>query len=190
MLLSSFIVESLHQANSDSEIAIDNMLRRTLFVAQHSGTATTGAGPSTFASASSSAGAGGNKKAQYGRVNTKKLFAYNKDLKQDALKERTYWEVNKDAHPINRWSWLRWQKKLKNESYFTERTNSFPIDQRYKLKKLMAMPNRAPLILPIVMIFYLFYCFMRYYVFGSTPSESSAGTNRFVAMLPRAPGTL
>lgn len=142
--------------------------------------------PSAAATSSTFAAA---KKSQYGRVNNKNLFAYNKDLKVDAIKERTYWEMNKDTHPINRWSWLRWKKKLRQESVFTERINSFPIDQRYKLKKLMAMPNRAPLILPVTMGFYFLYCFLRYYVFGTTPSEASVGTNRFVAMLPRAPGT-
>jgi hypothetical protein len=162
--------------------------RRGLSVATASAasSSTSGSTAQTFAAGKTGSA---NKKAQFGRVNSGNLYAYNKDLKQEALKERTYWEVNKDAHPVNRWSWLRWQKKIKSESVFTERVNSFPIDQRYKIKKLMAMPNRAPLILPIVMGFYFVYCFLRYYVFGTTPSEASVGTNRFVAMLPRAPGT-
>ena len=130
-----------------------------------------------------------NKKQQYGRVGAdKKLYAFNKDLKYDAMKERTYWEVNKDVHPINRWGWLRWSKKIRKESLFTERVNSFPVDQRYKLKKLMEMPSKATLILPTVVAFYLGYCFIRFKFFGTTPAESGAGTSRFVAMLPRAPG--
>ncbi len=130
-----------------------------------------------------------NKKAAYGRVGAdKKLYAFNKELKYQSMKERTYWEVNKDVHPINRWWWLRWSKKIRQESMFTERVNSTPVDQRYKLKKLLEMPSKATLILPTVMAFYVAYAFIRYKLFGTTPAEVGAGTSRFVSMLPKAPG--
>jgi hypothetical protein len=53
----------------------------------------------------------------------------------------------------------------------------------------MEMPTKATLIIPAVLFFYLTYCFIRFQFFGTTPREASAGTARFVAMLPRAPYT-
>lgn len=151
------------------------MLRRTV-TARGPTMATT----STFAA---------NKKQAYGRVNTRNLFSYNKDKPVDAMKERTYWEVNKDVHPINRWWWLRWSKKIRSESLFTERVNSFPVDQRYKLKKILLAPSKATLILPVMMSCYIVYCYIRHKFFGTTPRDASVGTNRFMAMMPRFPGT-
>jgi hypothetical protein len=126
------------------------------------------------------------KKAK-GRVNASKLFGVNPFATRDALKEKHYWELYKQSHPINRWQYRRWEERLRKESLFVDRINSLPIDQRYKLKKELLTPNNVALMVPVGMTFYLVYCFVRYKVWGITPAEAGVSTARYVQLGPRPP---
>ena len=126
------------------------------------------------------------KRAQ-GRINPTKLFGISPFATREALKEKNYWELYKDAHPINRWQFRKWETKLREESMFLERINSLPVDQRYKLRKALLTPSNVGLIIPIGLAIYTCFCFVRYKVWGVTPAEASVGAARYVQLGPRPP---
>lgn len=128
------------------------------------------------------------KNAMIGRVNAEKLFTFNDKLGKDALKEKTYWDLYKDQHPVNRRWWLRWEKKMREESIFAHRIETMPVDQKYKLKKALIQPNYIAALMPVGMFLYIVFCYVRYQIWGVTPSEASMGTAKFIQMTPRPPG--
>jgi hypothetical protein len=101
-----------------------------------------------------------------GRVNPLKLFGVNPFATRDALKEKHYWELYKNSHPINRWQYN---------------------DQRYKLRKALMNPSNVGMFIPIGMGVYLTYCYVRYKVWGVTPAEAGVSTARYVQLGPRPP---
>ena len=126
------------------------------------------------------------KKAK-GRVNPAKLMSINPFATREALKDKTYWELYKNSHPINRWQFRRWEERLRKESLFVDRINSMPVDQRYKLRKELLTPSNIGLLIPIGMAMYFGYCFVRYKVWGITPAEAGVSTARYVQLGPRPP---
>lgn len=147
--------------------------------------AASGGPSSTFQSFAQSASI--KQKAMFGRIKASNLFTFNKELPKQALQEKTYWELHKDAHPVNRRWYQRWEKKVRQESIFTHRIETMPVDQKYKLKKNLMSPSNVAMGIPVGMILYFLFCYVRYVVWGVSPSEASVGTARFVQMLPRPP---
>jgi hypothetical protein len=129
------------------------------------------------------------KKRMAGRINaTHRLFAFNKELKADALKEKSYWELNKDAHPINRYWYRKWFDKVREESIFHERINKMPVDIKYKLKKTLYQSSAAQYAIPSFVVIYFAYCWLRHKIWGVTPSEASMSTMRYVQLSPSPAG--
>lgn len=126
------------------------------------------------------------KKAK-GRVNPTKLFGVNPFASREALKDKNYWELYKNSHPINRWQYRKWEERLRKESVFVDRINSLPVDQRYKLRKALLSPSNIGLVIPIGMTCYFGYCFIRFKVWGVTPQEAGVSAVRYVQLGPRAP---
>ncbi|EPY35126.1 hypothetical protein STCU_01237 [Strigomonas culicis] len=112
---------------------------------------------------------------------------YNKTLKKDALRERSYWEVSKDSHPINRWSYRRWKERNEEMSIFEDKLDKVPVDQKFKIKKLLTVANIS-IIGPIVLVFYFLFCYFRYNVWGITPTDGATALARGIQNLPRPPG--
>ncbi|RHW69710.1 hypothetical protein DPX39_100129400 [Trypanosoma brucei equiperdum] len=81
------------------------------------------------------------RKGAMGRINAERLYAFNKTLKKDTLRERGYWEVSKDSHPINRWSYRRWKQRKEELSVFEDKLEKVPVDQKFKIKKLLTVAN-------------------------------------------------
>nr|CCC94273.1 conserved hypothetical protein [Trypanosoma congolense IL3000] len=127
------------------------------------------------------------RKGAMGRVNADRLYAFNKTLKKDALRERGYWEVSKDSHPINRWSYRRWRQRNEELSVFQEKLDKVPVDQKFKIKKLLTVANISVLG-PIVIVCYFVFCYWRHRLWGITPVDGSASVVRSVQNLPRPPG--
>eukprot|EP00760_Papus_ankaliazontas_P033715 PhM_4_TR6676/c0_g1_i1/m.84898 len=125
--------------------------------------------------------------SRLGRVNSDALFAYNKGLKDEALKEKTYWDVSKDSHPINRWSWVRWSEKRRKEGLFEQRINSLPPDQASKHRSSLGGVKNAGYIVPLGVIGYFIICYVRYSVWGVTPQESTMSMFRMVHGTAKAP---
>ncbi|CCW65815.1 unnamed protein product [Phytomonas sp. EM1] len=122
-----------------------------------------------------------------GRVNASRLYAFNQTLKKDALRERSYWEVSKDSHPINRWSYRRWKNRKEELSVFEDKLEKVPIDQKFKMKKLLTVVNISVLG-PIVLGVYFLFCYLRYYGWGITPADGASAIARGIQNLPRPPG--
>ena len=127
------------------------------------------------------------RKGAAGRVNAARLYAFNKTLKTDALRERTYWEENKDTHPINRWSYRRWKERNEELSMFEDKLSKVPVDQKFKIKKLLTVAN-VSIIGPIVLVFYFSFCYFRYHWWGITPIDGASAIARGIQNLPRPPG--
>lgn len=128
----------------------------------------------------------GKRKAA-GRVNPEKLAKLNPEVKKEALRDKSYWELYKNWHPINRWQWRKWEKQMREESVFLERINSLPVDQRYKLRKSLLTPQNIAIGVPVGMALYFGYCYFRYRIWGITPSEAGTSTARYVQMGARPP---
>lgn len=126
-------------------------------------------------------------KAAAGRINSSKLFAFNKDKKDDALRERGYWERNKDTHPINRFMYRRWEKNMEQETIFRDKASKLPVDQQFKMKKLLSV-NNLSFWIPLAMVGYFVFCYLRYQQWGTTPTSSSFGMARLVQNLSKPPG--
>lgn len=127
------------------------------------------------------------KRGAAGRVNASRLYAFNKTLKSDALRERTYWEVSRDSHPINRWSYRRWKNRNEEISVFEDKLSKVPVDQKFKIKKLLTVANIS-VIGPIVLVVYFFFCYARYTWWGITPIDGATAIARGIQNLPRPPG--
>lgn len=127
------------------------------------------------------------RKGAAGRVNADRLYAFNKTLKTDSLRERSYWEVNKDTHPINRWSYRRWRERNEELSMFEDKLSKVPVDQKFKIKKLLTVANIS-VIGPIVLVVYFTFCFFRYRWWGITPIDGASAIARGIQNLPRPPG--
>lgn len=128
-------------------------------------------------------------KSAFGRVAASKLFRFNPNLKDEALKERHFWEVNKNLHPLNRSQYLRWETKMRKESIFMDKVEKMPIDQKYRIRKQMLTPRFIALILPLFVVVYVVFCYVRKALFGITPHDASVSIIRFLQLLPRAPNT-
>lgn len=126
-------------------------------------------------------------KAAAGRVNSTKLFAFNKEKKEDALRERGYWERHKDSHPVNRFLYRRWEKNMEKETIFRDKASKLPIDQQFKMKKLLSV-NNLSYVIPLAMGGYFLFCYVRYEKWGTTPTGSSFGMARQVHNLSKPPG--
>ncbi|CCW71645.1 unnamed protein product [Phytomonas sp. Hart1] len=127
------------------------------------------------------------RRGSVGRVNSSRLYAFNQTLKKDALRERSYWEVSKDSHPINRWTYRRWKNRKEELGVFQDKLEKVPIDQKFKIKKLLAVVNISVLG-PIVLVVYFSFCYLRYYVWGITPADGASAIARSIQNLPRPPG--
>lgn len=126
------------------------------------------------------------RKGAAGRVNSSRLYAFNKTLKKDALRERGYWEVNKDTHPVNRWSYRRWKKRNEELSVFEDKYERVPVDQKFKMKKLVSVANTS-VWGPLFLCGYFLFCFVRYSIWGTTPSDGANAVARGIQNLPRPP---
>ena len=127
------------------------------------------------------------RKGAVGRINAGRLHAFNETMKKDTLRERSYWEDSKDSHPINRWSFKRWKARQDELSVFQEKFENVPVDQKFKIKKLMSVTNLAVLG-PIVLVMYLFFCWSRHRIYGLTPIDGATAIARGIQNLPRPPG--
>ncbi|EAN86932.1 hypothetical protein TcYC6_0009880 [Trypanosoma cruzi] len=127
------------------------------------------------------------RKGAAGRVNADRLYAFNKTLKKDVLRERSYWEVSKDSHPVNRWSYRRWKRRKEELSIFEERLDKVPVDQKFKIKKLLTVANIS-VVGPIALFFYFLFCYWRHRLWGITPIDGASAIARGVQNLPRPPG--
>lgn len=127
------------------------------------------------------------KRGLAGRVNASRLYAFNKTLKKDALRERTYWEVSQNSHPINRWSYTRWKNRNEEISVFEDKLDKVPVDQKFKIKKLLTVANIS-VIGPIVIVVYFLFCYCRYSWWGITPIDGATSIARSIQNLPRPPG--
>lgn len=127
------------------------------------------------------------KRGAVGRVHSARLYAFNKTLKKDALRERSYWEANKDSHPINRWSYRRWKANHEELSMFEDKLSRVPVDQKFKIKKLLTVANIS-VIGPIVLVLYFLFCYSRYALWGITPIDGATAIARTIHNLPRPPG--
>ena len=127
------------------------------------------------------------KKGSAGRVNAGRLYAFNKTLKKDALRERTYWEESKNSHPINRWSYGRWKRRQEELSVFEEKLEKTPVDQKFKIKKLLTVANIS-IIGPLALVVYFLFCWGRHKLFGMTPIDGATALARGIQNLPRPPG--
>lgn len=127
------------------------------------------------------------RKGGAGRVNAGRLYAFNKMLKKDALRERTYWEESKDSHPINRWSYGRWKRRQEELSVFEEKLEKTPVDQKFKIKKLLTVANIS-MIGPVALVVYFLFCWGRHKLFGMTPIDGATALARGIQNLPRPPG--
>ncbi|EPY43353.1 hypothetical protein AGDE_00568 [Angomonas deanei] len=127
------------------------------------------------------------RKGAIGRVNSERLYAFNKTLKKDALRERSYWEVSKDSHPINRRSYRRWKERNEELSIFEDKLDKVPVDQKFKIKKLLTVANLS-VVGPIVLVFYFLFCYLRYNGWGITPMDGASAIARSIQNLPRPPG--
>lgn len=125
--------------------------------------------------------------AAAGRINASRLYAFNKTLKTDALRERTYWEVSQNSHPINRWSYNRWRNRNEELSVFEHKLDKVPVDQKFKIKKLLTVANIS-VIGPVVLLLYFLFCFFRYKWWGIAPMDGAAAIARNIQNLPRPPG--
>ncbi|KAG8347043.1 hypothetical protein ERJ75_000928600 [Trypanosoma vivax] len=122
-----------------------------------------------------------------GRVNSDRLYAFNKTLKKETLREHGYWEVNKDAHPINRWSYRRWKERREELSVFEDKLEKAPVDQKFKIKKLLTVVNISVLG-PTIIVLYFVFCYWRHRLWGITPIDGAGAIVRSVQNLPRPPG--
>jgi hypothetical protein len=127
------------------------------------------------------------RKGTIGRVNAARLFAFNETLKKDTLRERSYWEDSKDSHPINRWQYRKWKERQDELSLFEEKFEKVPVDQKFKIKKLLSVTNISYLT-PFVILSYLLFCFFRHKWYGMTPIDGSTALARGIQNLPRPPG--
>ncbi|CBH16384.1 uncharacterized protein TEOVI_000722200 [Trypanosoma equiperdum] len=127
------------------------------------------------------------RKGAMGRINAERLYAFNKTLKKDTLRERGYWEVSKDSHPINRWSYRRWKQRKEELSVFEDKLEKVPVDQKFKIKKLLTVANISVLG-PIMILLYFAFCYLRYRLWGITPIDGAGAVVRGVQNLPRPPG--
>lgn len=126
------------------------------------------------------------KKGIAGRINAAGLFASNDKLKKEALREKGYWEVNRESHPINRASYRRWEKRMEEETLFKDKASKLPVDQQFKMKKLMSVTNIA-FLGPLTIIGYFIFCYFRYWFWGVTPIEGSTQLSRSLQNLSRPP---
>lgn len=122
-----------------------------------------------------------------GRVNSDRLFKFNEKLKHNALSEKGYWEVNKNSHPLNRRSWLKWENRMINESLWIDRVNKLPTDQKFKLKKGIAHSTHAKFAVPVGIFVYFFYCWFKYKYYGVTPGQTATSMSKYARWIPRAP---
>mmetsp|Transcript_42118 Transcript_42118/g.48826 ORF Transcript_42118/g.48826 Transcript_42118/m.48826 type:complete len:134 (-) Transcript_42118:64-465(-) len=127
------------------------------------------------------------RKGAAGRVNAARLYAFNETLKKDALRERSYWEDSKDSHPVNRWTYNRWKARQDETQIFEEKYEKVPVDQRFKIKKLMSIIN-VNYLGPLVLALYLLFCWSRHRIYGLTPIDGATSIARGIQNLPRPPG--
>ena len=127
------------------------------------------------------------RKGAAGRINAARLYAFNETLKKESLRERTFWEDSKDSHPINRWTYNRWKSRQEELTVFQEKFEKVPVDQRFKLKKLMSVANLTYLA-PLVLIMYFLFCWGRHRLYGLTPIDGATSIARGIQNLPRPPG--
>lgn len=120
-------------------------------------------------------------------MNADRLYAFNKTLKKDALRERSYWETNRDTHPINRWSYRRWKSRNDEISMFKDKLDKVPVDQKFKIKKLLTIANIS-VVGPVAITLYLVFCYIRYHTWGITPTDGASAVARGIQNLPRPPG--
>lgn len=127
------------------------------------------------------------RKGAVGRINAGRLHAFNETMKKDTLRPRSYWEEGKDSHPINRWTFKRWKARQDELSVFQEKFENVPVDQKFKIKKLMSVTNLA-ILGPVVLIAYLLFCWSRHKIYGLTPIDGATAIARGIQNLPRPPG--
>ena len=126
------------------------------------------------------------KKGALGRVNSTRLYAFNKTLKSEALQEKGYWVLNKDAHPINRWWHKKWLQRQTQYDVFIEKERAMPVDQKFKIVKYSRYFNIIycfPLLIPLWFIG----CYVRYVLFGTTTADDGAETALYVQGMTRPP---
>lgn len=131
---------------------------------------------------SSATAAAGNgdmweRKQANGRVNAQKLYAFNETLKKDHLKERHYWSENKDLHPINRYQYNKWQERNEKDSIFLHRFNAVPVDQQFRIKKVLSSGN-FNLLVPMFAVLLVGFSYIRYKVWGITAVDGQTSIMR------------
>jgi hypothetical protein len=126
------------------------------------------------------------KKGALGRVNSVRLYAFNATLKKEALKEKGYWELNKDAHPINRYWHKSWLARQHQYDPFVEKERAMPVDQKFKILKSARMLN---LIygFPILIVLWILLCYLRYRFFGITTIDDGDSSALLIQSMTRMP---
>lgn len=126
------------------------------------------------------------RKGIVGRVNSARLYAFNSTLKKDALRERGYWEVSKESHPVNRWWFKRWEKNEKMFDIYIERDKQIPVDQKFKVARALRV-FQLMVYAPLLVVAYLIFCYAKFKLFGVTALDDSTVTLMSACTFPKAP---
>ena len=133
-----------------------------------------------------SKGAARNQRKKFsGRVNQDNLFAFNEKKKIEAVEEKGYWDHNKDNTPINRWQYLRWAQQVHEENIFIEKMNTMPVDQKYRMKKMLELPFNPQWIMPAAFFLYIVWAYVRYQVFGTTERDTAINSLKLIHSSPK-----
>lgn len=125
-------------------------------------------------------------KGALGRVHAERLYAFNATLKKKAISERGYWDDNKNNHPINKWSYQKWEKQVHSDAAFLDRVDKLPPDLKFKTTKMARMVNLR-MIMPLGIALYIVMCYVRYKWWGINPNEASASVMRTYGNSARLP---
>jgi hypothetical protein len=127
------------------------------------------------------------KKGALGRVNSARLYAFNATLKKEALKEHGYWELHKNAHPINRFWHNRWVARQTQYDPFIEKERAMPVDQKFKHLKNARFFNII-YAFPFLFLGWFVVCYLRYRWFGISTLDEHGSTVMQIQSLTRASG--
>ncbi len=124
------------------------------------------------------------KRGAIGRVNSTRLYAFNETLKKEALREKGYWELHKDAHPINRFTHNMWIKRQTQYDPLVQMERAMPVDQKFKLLKSSRWFNLI-YCFPLLIVIWFVACYLRYRLFGITTLDEATSTHMAVMSQPK-----
>ena len=124
------------------------------------------------------------KKGALGRVNSARLYAFNATLKKDALTEKSYWELYKNSHPLNRYWWNSWLKRQTQYDSLIDKERAMPVDQKFKVIKYSRLLNII-YFFPIIIACWFVGCYLRYRWFGTTTADDGVTTNMYLQGLAK-----